>query len=58
MSAREIHDVLLSRTPPEIYSSYQIARCICSLPEICNGDYEIKYDEKKNINMYRIISYA
>lgn len=58
MTAREIRDTMLSWIPPENYSSHQIAHSICALPEICNGDYEIKYDEAKHLNKYRIISYA
>ncbi len=58
MSSREIRDAMLSWNPPKCYSSYQIAHSICYLPEICNGDYEIKYDKAKGINIYRIISYS
>ena len=58
MSAREIRDAMLSWNPTKNYSSHQITRSLCSLPEICNGDYEIKFDEVKRINKYRIISYA
>ena len=58
MTAREIRDTLLSWNPPEYYSSQQIAYSICNLPDICNGDYDIQYDEAKRINKYRIISYT
>lgn len=58
MLAQEIRDAMLSWNPPEYYSSCQIARSLHSLPDICNGDYEMIYDETKRRYKYRIISYA